>query len=143
MSAWLKNKIKVIRAAIVETKIITFKVRPAKKKYNELYREFRKNFLTAREQGHRVDFNWLWDKARVIYREQQKDPDAIVRKRVIVNFIKSNSLKLRRTQGTKNAPKEHHRDALMKWHTTKRAMMLNMGDFCQKRDRSDTTSLCN
>ena len=55
VSVWLKNKSKITRAAIAETKLM-FKVQSAKK-YNELYKGLRKNFLTAREQGHQVDFN--------------------------------------------------------------------------------------
>ena len=50
------------------------------KMYNELYKAMNVKFLDARSRGRCVDFNWLWSKARVIYREQQKSNDAVVKK---------------------------------------------------------------
>ena len=58
-------------------------------------------FLDTRSKGRRIDFNWQWSKARVIYREQENNDDAVVKKHVIVNFIKRYHLKLRRTQRNK------------------------------------------
>ena len=63
-------------------------------KYHELYRALKLKFLDARSNGQCVDFNWLWSKARVIFREQQNIEDAIVKKHVVVNFIKRSHLKL-------------------------------------------------
>ena len=51
------------------------------KMYNELYKAMNVKFLDARNRGRCVDFNWLWSKPRVIYREQQKSNDAVVKKR--------------------------------------------------------------
>ena len=84
-------------------------------------------FLDARSRGRCVDFNWLWSKARVIYREQQKSDDAIVKKHVIVNFIKGNHLKLCPVQRRKKKPKQAFRESLMKWDSTLRERLVKTG----------------
>lgn len=131
ISKWLKMKHKIVYAAVKENKNMT-KLRPAVR-YNELYRALRQKFLSARGKGQRVDFNWLWSKARVIYRQQQNDADATVKKHVIANFIKRNDLKLRRTQRNKKLEKEFYRDSIMKWHSTLRERLVKSG----KKDSYD------
>ena len=63
----------------------------------------------------------------MIFREQQKSDDAVVKKHVIVNFIKRNHLKLRRVQRRKKKPKEAFRESLMKWHSTLRERLIKTG----------------
>ena len=50
----------------------------------------------------------------MIYREQQNNEDANVKKHVIVNFIERYDLKLRRIQQRKKKSKEAFRDSLTK-----------------------------
>ena len=57
ISKWMKDQAKIMKAVAGEYKKI-FKIRPAKK-YIRLYSELIKVFSTARNQGSRVDFNWL------------------------------------------------------------------------------------
>ena len=99
------------------------KLRPSAK-YNELFCVLHEQFLKARSQGRRVDFNWLWSKARIIYREQQNDPEVVVKKHVVATFIKRNSLRLCRTQRNKKFKKEQYRDPMMKWHSTLREPLV-------------------
>ena len=40
----------------------------------------------ARARGRKVNFNWLWSKARAIQREQTGDDAAVVRQHVITTF---------------------------------------------------------
>ena len=75
ISKWLKLKDKILKAAVDENKMLTRLFKPSKK-YNELYKTLNVKFL---ETGD--DFNSLWSKARVIYREQLKSDDAVVKKR--------------------------------------------------------------
>ena len=68
----MKKKDSIISAAADQQKKKLFKIRPGLK-YKELYEELSKVFKEAREKGHHVDFNWLWSKARNIYRNQTGD----------------------------------------------------------------------
>ena len=121
ISKWLKLKDKILKAAVDENKMLTRLFKPSKK-YNELYKALNVKFS---ETGD--DFNSLWSKARVIYREQEKSDDAVVKKHVIVNFIKRNHLKLRRVQRRKKKPKDAFRESLMKWHSTLRERLVKTG----------------
>ena len=90
---WFKHRIKIMKAASSEHKK-HLKIRPARK-YLALYDFLLRVFKTARSKGYFVDFNWLWSKARVLYREMTNDPEVIVRKQLIVNFIKRNNIHMR------------------------------------------------
>ena len=118
-------KDKIVRAAVDENKKL-FRIKPGEK-YHELYRALKLKFLDARSNGRRVDFNWLWGKARVILREQQNNEDAIVKKHVVINFIKRRHLKLRRTQRNKKQEKKAFRESMMKWHNTLRERLVKSG----------------
>ena len=124
ISKWMKDQAKIMKAAAGEYKKM-FKIQPAKK-YIRLYSELIKVFSTARNQGRRVDFNWLWSKARKINREVLME-DRIIRKYLIVNFIKRYHLKLRRTQRNKKVSKESLRADLKEWHATTRERLVRMG----------------
>lgn len=126
ISKWLKMKDKIVRAVVGENKNMFKVTRPARK-YNKLFKALNVKFLDSRSTGHRIDFNWLWSKARVIYREQENNDDAVVKKHVIVNFIKRYHLKLRRTQRTKKQDKEAFREPMMKWHSTLRERLVKTG----------------
>ena len=58
ISEWIKNRAKIMKAAAGEFKK-RFKIRPPRK-YIRLYSELIQVFSTARNQGRRVNFNWLW-----------------------------------------------------------------------------------
>ena len=102
------------------------KIRPSTK-YAEIYRDLRKVFLEARSKGHRVDFNWIWSKARILYRQKTNDPNAIVRKYVIVNLIKRNDLRLRSRQRNRKLSKENFRLPMQQWHATTRERLIRTG----------------
>ena len=127
ISKWMKQKDEIVKAAVKENKKTLTRLAKPSKKYNELFKALNVKFLDARSKGRCVDFNWLWSKARVIYREQQKNEDAIVKKHVIVNFIKRNHLKWRRVQRRKKKPKEAFRESLMKWHSTLTERLVKTG----------------
>ena len=71
ISKWLKKKDSIFAAAVDENKKMRTRLSKPSKKYNELYEALNAKFLDTQCKGGRVDFNWLWSKARVIYREQQ------------------------------------------------------------------------
>ena len=93
-------KDEIVHAAVDENKNMFKFTRPARK-YNELFKALNVKFLDTRNKGRRIDFNCLWSKARVIYMEQVNNDDAVVKKYVIVNFIKRYHLKLRGIQRNK------------------------------------------
>ena len=82
-----------MNAAVSEHKK-TLKIRPARK-YLDLYKVLLKKFKEARSKDFRIDFNWIWSKARNLHREMTNDPDAIIRKHVIVNFIKRPNIRMK------------------------------------------------
>ena len=122
---WIQNKNKIMTAAETEHKS-HLKIRPAKK-YKEMYKELRKLFLQARSKGHRVDFNWLWSKARVLQRQLTKNEKAEIRKHVIVNFIKRNNIRMRLRQRNKKQSKDKYRSALESWHAKTRERLVRRG----------------
>ena len=96
------------------------------RKYTRLYCELIQKFSVARKQGRRVDFNWIWSKAHKMSHEALHD-ETVIRKHVIVNFIKRYRLKFRRTQHNKKIPKESLRSDLQRWHSTTRERLLRTG----------------
>ena len=65
------------------------------------------------------------------------DPDVVVRKHVIVNFIKRNNIRMRARQRNRNKSKESFRESLKQWHTTTRERLIrtaaNSDTFSAKR----------
>ena len=52
------------------------------------------------------------------------DPDAIIRKHVIVNFIKRHNIRMRAKQRNRKLAKEDFRQKLEEWHLTTRARLI-------------------
>ena len=76
------------------------------------------------KKGHRVDFNWIWSKARKIQRAQTDNPDATIGRHVIQNVIKRNNIKMRARQRNKVLPKAEFTQKLKEWHATTREQVL-------------------
>ena len=72
-----------------------------------------------------MDFNWIWSKARKIYKEQGNTEE--VKRRIITTFIRRNHLKYRRIQKNKKQSKEDFREKLIKWNTTLRERLIRTG----------------
>ena len=72
-----------------------------------MYKELRRFFLQACSKGHRVDFNWLWSKARVLQRQLTKNQKAVFRKHVVVNFINRNNIRNESATKTKSRAKKN------------------------------------
>ena len=75
----------------------SLKIGPARK-YLDLYKVILRKFKETRSKGFRIDFNWIWSKARNLHREMTNDPDAIIRRHVIVNFTKRHNIRMRAKQ---------------------------------------------
>ena len=120
----MKQKEAIKKAAVGEHRNL-FKICPARK-YINLYADLLKVFTASHGEGHRVDFNWLWSKARNVYRAHE-GRDAVVKKRVVTNFIKRHHLKYRRVQRNKKRSKEALREKLVKWHATLRERLVRTG----------------
>ena len=70
---WRLNKGKIMIAASNDHKKL-LKIKPSTK-YAELYRDLRKIFLEARGKGYGVNFNWIWSKARTLYRHKTNESE--------------------------------------------------------------------
>ena len=57
------------------------------REYLELYRALTTECQNHRSKGHRVNFDWLWPKARKSQRRLTNDFNVTVRRHVINNFI--------------------------------------------------------
>ena len=84
-------------------------------KYRDLYEVLLQEVKVARSKGYVVGFNWIWNRAGKVYREQ-KNPDANVRKHVITTFLRQFNVRMRARQRNRKYPKEHYRKDLMNWH---------------------------
>ena len=105
-----RDRIKIMKAASSEHKKHQ-KTRPARKCL-ALYDSLLRVFKTARSNGYRVDLNWLWSKARVLYRELTNDPGVTVCKHITVNFIKRNNIGMRAHQRNRNKSRASFREPL-------------------------------
>ena len=90
------------------------------RKYVRLYPALWDKFKMARSKGHRVDFHWLWSKARVLYRQQEEDETLTIGAHVIVRFLHDYKIRMRAKQRGKKQPKSAKIKDLQKWHATYR-----------------------
>ena len=120
-----KERAKIKKAATSEYKNHT-KIRPSIK-YKELHKAMLLVFQQARNRGHHVNFGWLWSKGRKLYREQCNDPNAIIKKHVVVNFLKRYNIRMRAKQRNRKLSKESYREALIKWHANTRENLIRQG----------------
>ena len=94
-------------------------IKPARK-YNRLYAELFKAFKAARAKGYRVDFNWLWSKARALQKELTGNEE--------VSASTSSSTSSGGTQFECGLlSKEEFRNKLMDWHLTTRERLVRTG----------------
>ena len=68
VSKWLKDKDSIIAAAADKYRKLYVKQRKSTK-YLELYRLLFNQLKAARDKSQKVNFNWLWSKARSIQRD--------------------------------------------------------------------------
>ena len=94
VSKWIEQKDSIITAATSRHKKLFAKQRPSRK-YLELYRVLLERLKEARAKGLQVNFNWLWSKARTIYREQTNDDNKIENKHVITTILRRYNVGMR------------------------------------------------
>ena len=123
---WRKKKIQIYEDA-AETHRRNLKKGRRAKKYPELHVELYNQFIEARRKGHRVDFNWLWSKARVIQREKTGDESCKLGKHVVVQFLHKYKIRMRVKQRNKAKSKESYRSSLQKWHASEKGSFVHRG----------------
>ena len=126
ISKWLRDKNKILKEASEKNRKNLTKMRRGTK-YRELYNVLLQEVKVARSKGYVVGFNWIWNRARKVYREQQKNPDANVRKHVITTFLRQFNVRMRARQRNRKYPKEHYRKDLMNWHGLTRERLIRTG----------------
>ena len=126
VSKWMKDKKNIISAATDKHKKLYAKQRKSVK-YVELYRVLFDQMKAARARGRKVNFNWLWSKARAIQRGQTGDDAAVVRQHVITTFLRRYNVRMRARQRNRNKPKEAYRDDFVKWHSVTRERLVRTG----------------
>ena len=90
----------------------SLKIRP-ERKCLDLYKVLLRKFEEAGSKGSRIDFSWIWSKARNLNRELTNDPGAIIRKHVIANFLKRHNIRMRRKEQNREPLKEAFRQKLV------------------------------
>ena len=108
-----------------------------------LYEGLLQTFKEARKKGYHVNFNWLWSKARNIYRDQQ-GLQVVVKKHGITTFLRRHNIRMRCRQRSRMQSKESFRENFSKWYGLTRerlirtgkmtSMSLNGEDICQIND---------
>ena len=61
-------------------------------KYVGLYKKRWENFRTVRAKGHRVNFHWLWTRARVLYKEITASDESVIKSFAMVRFLRQHIL---------------------------------------------------
>ena len=130
MSNGEKAKQKIYEAAASEFKK-HLNIRPVHK-YFYLYRIFLGEFQIARRKGHRINFQWIWSRARKIYREQQNDPHSEIKKHMIVAFIKRHNIRMRMRQSNRKQQKESFHPDQLKWHATTRERIWYVAEMMNR-----------
>ena len=113
ISKWLKNKDEILKEAADSCRKKMTKMRCGTK-YTRLYGELLIEVKKARSRDYLVNFNWIWNKARNIYREQEDDPSATVGKHLIMTFLRQFNVRMRARQQNRKYSKEYLRADLMK-----------------------------
>jgi hypothetical protein len=126
VSKWWKKRVSVMNEAGDNKRNNLTKMRRGTK-YDELFKELLEEGKQARLRGYLVNFNWVWNKARNIYRKQIDDVDALVRKHVITTFLRKFNVRMRARQRNSKYSKEHYRGDLMKWHGMTRERLIRTG----------------
>ena len=93
-------------------------------KYLEFYRLLFDQLKAARGKGRKVNFNWLWSKARSVQRDLIGGDKVIAHKHVIATFLRKYNVRMRARQRNRSKPKEAFRADLMKWHSTAREQLV-------------------
>lgn len=123
---WFKNKQQITQMAAGRLSSKLTKIRPSTK-HSELFEALFTKFKACRTRGYRVDFSWLFSRARKIKAEQTNDPNATMRVHVIVTFLKRYKVRMRTKQRSKKESKESHEPELKKWHATTREKLIRVG----------------
>ena len=113
LSKWLKDKDSIIAAAADKHRKRYAKQRKSTK-YLELYRLLFDRLKVTRDKGRKVNFNWLWSKARSIQIDLIGGDKVIVRKHVITTFLRKYNVRMRACQRNRSKPKEAFKADLMK-----------------------------
>ena len=124
---WIHKKAFIIDdAASSHCRLLT-KARRSEK-HVALHAELFRRFKEARSRGHRIDFQWLSSRARMIQKEQAgEEPESVIGKHVVVQFLNLYKVKIREKQRNKKKPQESFRKDLEKWHVTTRERFLRNG----------------
>ena len=91
-----------------------------------LYEGLLQTFREARKKGYHVNVNWLWSKARNIYRDQQ-GPQVVVKKHVITTFLRRHNIRMRCRQRSRIQSKESFREYFSKWYGLTRERLIRTG----------------
>ena len=125
VSKWLKDKDSIIAAAADKHRKLYAKQRKSSK-YLELHRLY-DQLKAVRDKGRKVNFDWLWSKARSIQRDIIGGNKVIVRKHVITTFLRKYNVRMRAHQRNRSKPKEAFRADLMQWHSTVLEQLVRVG----------------
>ena len=126
ISKWCKEKDSIIAAATDKHKKLYAKQRKSTK-YIDLYKALFEELKKARGKGLKVNFNWLWSKARTLHRKMTNTDSAVIKKHVVTTFLNRFNVRMRSRQRNKNKPKEAYRNDLMKWHSITRERLIRTG----------------
>ena len=126
ISKWLKNKENIIAAAVKKNKKLRKKQRKLAK-YLELYRQLFEKMKAVRAKGWKVNFNWLWSRARTIQHKLTGEETVVIRKHLITTFLSLCIVRMRARQRNRKKPKEAYWDDLMKRDSVIKERLIRTG----------------
>ena len=106
VSPWMKDRVNICRDACDKLRKLHKKGRKLKK-YAELYPKLWEVFKTARANGKRVSFYWLWTKARLLHK-QSNGSDECIKAHFVVHFLQIYNVKMRARQRNKKKSERRH-----------------------------------
>ena len=83
-------------------------------------------FRNAREKGKMVSFAWLYTTASIIHKNDNPDAKRLSPS-VVVSFVRTFKIKMRRVQRRKQKPKSDGIALMQKWHMELREGLIKTG----------------
>ena len=117
---WLKDKEQIFQNSY-DQKVRYLKKGRGSNKHDRTFPKLYCQFITARERGRKISFNWLWIRGKKISTEIGAP---MFTSSATQLFLRKYNIKVRRGQRTKQKPKGNFEETLRNWHSKFRECVI-------------------
>ena len=120
LSRWMKKKEEIFQKSY-DKKICYLKKGRRSDKHDKTFPKLYSQFITARDRGRKVSFNWLRIRGKKIANEIGAP---MFTRGAVESFLRKYNIKIRRAQRTKQKPKGEFEETLRNWHSKFRECVI-------------------